>query len=325
MTSSGALQVLTPGPMTTVQDLGRTGYERYGVPPSGAMDWFALWAANRLVGNPPGAAGLEFAMAGPDLRAGYDCLVAAAGVGYDLFIQGRRVGMWRAALAWAGEVIHLEPLDGAGWGYLAVTGGIDLPPVMGSRSTYLRGGFGGLDGRCLQEGDHLPLGRFSPGMRQFAGRELLPDARPAYSSQVSLPVVPGPQQELFGEEGLNVLSGGEFSVSASSDRMGYRLAGPRIPNQGSPDLISEGITTGAIQVPADGQPIVLMSDRPTAGGYPKIATLARAGLPLLAQVMPGTGRVSFVFVSAAEAQARCRALVDGIEKGIEGDEDRFEL
>ena len=325
MTPPGSLQVLSPGPMTTVQDLGRTGYERYGVPPSGAMDWFALWAANRLVGNSPGAAGLEFAMIGPDLRAGCDCLVAAAGVGYDFFVQGRQVGMWRAALVWAGEVIHLETLDGAGWGYLAVAGGIDLPPVMGSRSTYLRGGFGGLEGRCLQGGDHLPVGSFPPAARQLAGRELPTDARPGYSAQVSLPVILGPQQDVFGEKGLAVLSSSEFSVSSTSDRMGYRLTGPLIPHQGSPDLISEGIVTGAIQVPADGQPIVLMSDRPTAGGYPKIATLARAGLPLLAQVMPGTGRASFVLVSAAEAQIECRALVDGIEKGMECDEDRFEL
>jgi antagonist of KipI len=323
--NGAVLEVLIPGPLTTVQDLGRAGYERYGVPPSGAMDWFALWAANRLVGNPPGAAGLEFSLGGPDLRAGSDCLVAAAGVGYDLFIQGRRVGLWRAALVWAGEVIHLEPLPGAGWGCLAIAGGIDLPPVMGSRSTYLRGGFGGLDGRALQPGDRLPGGGLPAGAKRRAGRRLAAAYRPAYAAQVSLPVVLGPQLEVFGEAGAETLLGGEFAVSPTSDRMGYRLAGPGITHLGSPDLLSEGIAPGSVQVPADGQPIVLMSDRPTAGGYPKIATLARVGLPLLAQAMPGVGKVRFAAVSVAEAQARLRNLVDGIEKGLGGDADGSEL
>jgi len=138
-------------------------------------------------------------------------------------------------------------------------------------------------------------------------------------------VVAGPQLEVFGEKGAAVLFGSIYSVSPISDRMGYRLDGPRIPLEGSPDLISEGIVSGSIQVPADGQPIVLMNDRPATGGYPKIATVARVGMPLLAQAMPGSGRVSFTAVGVTEAQGQYRALVQGIEKGIESDEDRYEL
>jgi antagonist of KipI len=288
------------------------------------MDWFALRAANALVGNPAGAAGLEFALDAPILQAGEDCLVATAGRGYVLHVQGRRVGLWRAALVRQGEVIEFSSEGTAGWGYLAILGGIAVPLVMGSRSTCLRGGFGGWNGRFIWEGDILPIGGGQPiGWRDFAGRWLPPAKRLTYQDEVEVAVVPGPQAELFTIPAREMFLNETYSISANSDRMGYRLNGPRIDHQGSADLISEAMTWGAVQVPADGMPIVMMSDRPTTGGYPKIATLTRTGLPLLAQAMPGNGRVRFQPASVVEAQVRYREMLAWIETEIQGDEDGY--
>jgi antagonist of KipI len=320
------LEVISAGTLTTVQDLGRLEFERFGVPPSGAMDWFALWVANRLVGNPPVAAGLEFLLQGPELRAQEDCLVAVAGKGFSLEIGGRRPGAWRCAVAYAGEVIRVIPAGETGWGYLAVSGGIDVPLVMGSRSTYLPGKFGGFQGRALRTGDRLPiLPRDRSLHRELAGRGLPLEHRIQYAVEVSVPAIPGPQLEVFGENGLAAFLAGRYMVRPDSDRMGYRLSGPPVLRRIQGELLSEGIAPGSIQVPPDGQPIVLLSDRPATGGYAKIATVARVGLPLLGQAMPGLGRVRFETVGVIEAQQRYRALVEQIEKGMETDEDRYEL
>ncbi|RPJ39394.1 MAG: allophanate hydrolase, partial [Chloroflexi bacterium] len=180
-----SLLVLSPGFFTTVQDLGRFGYERFGVPQSGAMDWFALRAVNGLVGNQPAAAALEFALDPPVLQTDGDCLIAAAGRGYVLHVQGRRVDLWRAAAVRKGETIYFTNEGASGWGYLAVLGGIEVPLVMGSRSTYLRGSFGGWHGRLIQEGDVMPVGAERPrGWRERAGRWLPPAARPGYQDDV---------------------------------------------------------------------------------------------------------------------------------------------
>ncbi len=313
--------VLEPGFLTTLQDLGRVGYERAGVPVSGAMDRVALMAANALVGNanlpllarhPPGAAGLEAALAGPVLLAGAECLVAAAGRGFSLEVGERTLPLWMAAWVRAGETVALRAEAAGGWGYLAVSGGFDLPPVMGSRSTYLRGGFGGLAGRALQEGDALPLGTpaLPPGeLYARAGRELPPELRPAYSEAPTLDVVLGPQDGMFSAAGIQTFLGQEYALTPACDHMGYRLAGPRLEHAAGADILSEGIPLGAVQVPGDGQPIVLMADRQTAGGYPKIAVLASASLPLLAQCSPGRGKVRFRVVTVVEAQAQWRNLI----------------
>jgi antagonist of KipI len=317
-----ALKVISAGPLTTVQDQGRLGYERFGVPQSGAMDWFALWAANRLVGNLPEAAGLEFILQGPELCPAMDCLVAVAGHGFSLTVGGRRVGAWRCALVRAGELIQVTPEDLSGWGYLAVSGGIDLPLVMGSRSTYLRGEFGGFAGRSLQPGDHLPIHPCDAvHWQQFAGRSLPRSNRISYASQVTVAVIPGPQQAVFGEEGLNQFFSADYQVQPSSDRMGYRLSGPPVPRCIPGELLSEGIAPGSIQIPPDGQPVVLLSDRPATGGYAKIATVARVAIPLLVQALPGVGVVRFQPVDVAEAQQLLRNLVSGIERGIANAED----
>lgn len=317
-----SLHVLSPGFLTTIQDPGRFGYQRFGVPPSGAMDWFALHAANHLVGNSPAAAGLEFTLQAPELAAEEDCLVAAAGCGFDLWIAGRWVGLWMAARVRRGEVIQFGARPEGGWGYLSVAGGVDTPLVLGSRSTYLRAGLGGLQGRALAAGDRLPIGALTGGDPfTRVGAYLVPRARPGYGSPVELSVVPGPQDQAFSPHGQAVFFSSTYRVSPTSDRSGYRLTGERITHQNSADLLSEGMAHGAVQVPADGQPIVMMSDRPTTGGYPKIATVARASLPLLAQCQPGSGEVRFRPVSVQDAQAAYRRLLVQVEEGISYGED----
>jgi len=197
---------------------------------------------------------------------------------------------------------------------------------MGSRSTYLAGKLGGFGGRELVTGDRLPVDSADFSHRHdLAGRGLPPQNRIGYQSEVTVPVIPGPQLDDFGDDGLAVFLGGQYAVRPDSDRMGYRLSGPPVTRRVQRELLSEGIAPGSIQVPPDGQPIVLLSDRPATGGYAKIATVARVGLPLLVQAIPGSGKVRFQVVEVEEAQQSYRRLVEGIEKGLETDEDRYEL
>ena len=223
-----SLRVLEPGFLATVQDLGRAGYERQGVPVSGAMDAFALRAANALVGNSPQAAGVEVALQDLVLLADADCLVALAGTGFELEVDGRRLPAWMAVAVRRRWTVSLRAEASGGWGYLAVNGGIDVPLVMGSRSTYLRGGFGGLEGRVLQAGDVLPLGPFDPAVFGYGGRRLPPEKRPAYAHRATVEVILGPQAEYFTPGGIETFLGSEYAVTHLSDRMGYRLEGPAV-------------------------------------------------------------------------------------------------
>jgi antagonist of KipI len=316
-----SLSVLDAGLLTTIQDAGRFGFERFGVPVSGAMDWFALQAANRLVGNPSSAAALEFLAQGPTLRAEQNCLVAAAGPGFALEVDGRHFPLWLSVSVRAGSILRLVELPEAiwgspVWGYLAVSGGVDVPPVMGSRATYLRGGFGGFQGRALQNGDVLPIGRLEnePGAwSQWAGRDIPPARRPAYASDAPLRVIPGPQLEAFPPEAWRIFLQSEYRLGHNSDRMGYRLEGPALTHRSGADILSDGIALGAVQVPGSGQPMILLSDRQTTGGYTKIATLIRADLPRLVQRAPGSSGIRFAEIGIAEAQQAYRTLAAGLQ------------
>ena len=319
------ISVLDPGFLTTVQDLGRWGYERFGVPVSGAMDPFALRAGNALVGNPWGAAALECTLLGPTLNFAEDALVALTGTGFELYLGEQRLPAWTAALVRAGSTVRLVNAAGSGWGYLAVAGGIDVPAVMGSRSTYLRGRFGGLEGRALQAGDSLPVGRSDRRPGSLAGRELPARLRPAYSSAPVVEVILGPQEAAFTGAGMEAFLDGEYTVSSESDRMGYRLVGPQIAHRSGADILSDGIVFGSVQVPASGQPIVLMSDRQTTGGYTKIATVVSADLPLLAQCPAESGRVRFRATTPAAAQERYRAQLRALQTGIVDPDDELAL
>ncbi len=316
-----SLEIINAGFLTTIQDLGRYGYERYGVPVSGAMDCFAMAAANALVGNPLGAAAIETTMSGVTLVSDDDCLVAAAGPGFELYVQNRRLPAWIAVFAHAGERIRLVNRTGSGWGYLAFAGGMDVPQVMGSRATYLRGGFGGLDGKVLQMGDRLRISSPSDALTRLAGRQLPPERRPAYNREIVLEVIPGPQEEAFSPAGLETFYTGVYNISLDSDRMGYRLSGPAIQHGDGADILSDGIVFGSIQVPANGQPIVMMSDRQTTGGYTKIGTVCSADLPLLAQCPFEKGAIRFRRTTVEAAQERYRRLFGGLASAISNADD----
>ena len=309
-----SLHVLSPGLLTTVQDLGRYGYERFGVPVAGALDPLALRAANLLVGNPPGAAALEITLAGPTLRAGTDCLIATAGADLALRVNGWPLPPWAAIFVRRGWLIEFGERKAGCRAVLAVAGGIAVPPVLGSRSTYLPGRFGGLAGRPLQAGDVLPVGRPAVELFPTAGREFPLDLRPPYRDTPTLRVVLGPQDDYFTPAGIATLLSSEYRVSTTSDRMGCRLEGPAIAHRDATEIISDGIPPGAVQVPPDGRPIVMLADRQTTGGYPKMATVIQADLPLLAQCVPGQGRVRFQAVSVEEGQACWRERIAALER-----------
>jgi len=309
-----ALEVLEPGLLTTVQDLGRYGYERYGVPVSGAMDQFALRAANLLVGNPPHAAALEITLAGPTLRATDKCLIAVTGADLSLRVNDWEMPPWMAIFVRQGWTITFGDRKSGCRAYLAVAGGIDVMPIMGSRSTYLSGGFGGVEGRALRQGDVIPVGVVPFHLPERAGRSFPSNLVPDYSDAPEIHVVLGPQDDYFTDEGMATFLSGEYQVGPTSDRMGYRLQGPEIAHKGRADIISDGIPLGAVQVPANRQPIVMMADRQTTGGYPKIATVISADIPLLAQCLPGQSTVRFEAIGVEEAQSRYRRMMKALEE-----------
>ncbi len=312
-----ALEVLEGGLLTTIQDLGRYGYERFGIPVAGAMDPFALQAANALVGNPWSEAALEITMAGPTLRATESCLIAVTGGDLTSRLNGREIPLWMAVFVRKGGIIDFGVRRAGCRAYLAVAGGVNVPSVMGSKSTYLRGGFGGFKGRALQKGDAIPLGRSSLHLPSLAGARLPADCLPRYSDKPVVQVILGPQADYFTEEGLATFLSSEYEVGLTADRMGYRLQGPTIAHRETADIISDGIVLGAVQVPADGQPIVMMADRQTTGGYTKIATVVSADIHLLAQCLPGASSVSFKATTVEEAQRRYRQMMRDLERGIE--------
>ena len=303
-----ALEVLEGGMLTTVQDLGRYGYERYGVPVAGAMDPFALQVANALVGNSLDEAALEMTIVGPTLRATESCLIAVTGADLSFRVNGRPLPLWMAIFVRRGWIIEFGERKRGCRAYLAVAGGIDVPPIMGSKSTYLRGGFGGFQGRALRGGDLIPVGQAAFHLPSLAGNEFPADRIPDYSDAPEVHVILGPQDDYFTEEGITAFLSSEYKVSLTSDRMGYRLQGAEIAHQGRADIISDGIVLGSVQVPADRQPIILMADRQTTGGYPKIATVISADIPLLAQCLPGASTVTFKAITIEEAQARYREI-----------------
>lgn len=281
--------VRTSPPFATVQDRGRPGHRHEGVPPSGAMDAATLARLNAAVGNAPDAAGLEWALGEGSLQMERPMTVALGPIGGEL--DGVSVPPWTIAPCPRGATLRLLSPAACRFGYLAVGGGIDVPMVLGSRSTYLPGRFGGLEGRRLRGGDRLPVGGAPGGTQHLSGP--VDDRGP-------IRLVRGPQAALFPPEAWAALLGGQYRVGVASDRMGYRLEGPTLRHHGPAGLPSEPACPGAIQVPDGGAPIVLMPDGPTVGGYPKIAVVISADLRRVAQAQPGA-ILRFGVVSLEEA------------------------
>lgn len=309
--------VLHPGLLTTVQDLGRPGWQHIGVPVSGAMDAFALRVANALVGNDDGAAALEITLHGPQLHFDVDALIAVCGADLSPAVDDVPLPQWRPVLVRRGSVLAFGRPRWGVRAYLAIAGGWDVPAVLGSCSTYLRAKLGGLEGRALREGDRLFAGVPSPaaqrlmaalssrlGRRPYAtvAWHVSPRAFPAYAARPIVRALRGPEFDGFTPDAQEALFTQPFRVTPQSDRMGCRLAGPALKLRAPLELLSEGVTAGTVQVPPDGQPIVLLADRQTAGGYPRIASVTTVDLPVLAQAPPGTF-LCFREVSLGEAQA----------------------
>jgi biotin-dependent carboxylase-like uncharacterized protein len=292
--SSKIIRIREPGPLATVQDRGRYGYQEMGVPVSGAMDQWALRLGNLLVGNGEDAAAIEITLGGFAAEFLADTVCAVAGLPGRATLNEKPVPSWQPLAVARGDVLALQ--RGAR-DYLFLAGGVDVPLVLGSRSTYLRGGFGGLEGRALRPGDELAAN--PPSGRMVNG--LPPELLPRYPESPVLRVVLGPQEDRFTEEGLATFLSGTYEVTARADRMGYRLEGPAIRHRKGADIISDGIPLGAVQVPGDGQPVVLLADRPTTGGYAKIGTIISVDVPLIAQALPGA-RVRFRATSLEEAR-----------------------
>ena len=299
-----ALLVQDAGPLTTIQDLGRPGWLAVGIPPAGPVDRGALIVANRLAGNPDSAAGLECTLIGPRLEFADERIVAVTGAEMPVTLNGAEVERWRGLAVRGGDVLRLGTARAGARSYVAISGGVSTPPALGSRATYLRGRLGGLDGRALRKGDRLPLGPATPIPERpsAARRELIPD----YSGEPEIRVVLGPQDDRFTAAGVAAFLEGPYEMLPQSDRMGARFRGPRIEHTRGHDIISDGIPLGGVQVVGDGQPIVLLVDRQSTGGYTKIATVCSFDVERVAQVKPGQ-RLRFRRVTVAEAHAALRA------------------
>jgi biotin-dependent carboxylase-like uncharacterized protein len=300
------------GPMTTVQDLGRPGYLRVGIPDSGPVDRDAFILANRLVGNPDNTAGLECTLIGPRLEFTDGRAVAVTGADMAPVLNGAAAPRWQAFAVKAGDMLRLGPARAGVRAYVAVSGGIDTPPALGSRSTYLRGQLGGLDGRALRRGDRLPLG--APGAAKLA--RVRPDRVPDYAAEPEIRVVLGPQDDRFTEAGIAAFLEGPYEMLPQSDRMGARLRGPFIEHSRGHDIISDGVPLGGIQVIGEGQPIVLLVDRQSTGGYTKIATVCSFDIGRVGQVKPGQ-RLRFRRVTVTEAHRVLRERREWLDTAVE--------
>jgi len=323
---------MAPGLFTTIQDFGRFGHQALGIPVCGALDPVGLRLANALVGNAGDAGALEIRIAGPTMRVETESArIALAGTTAVIEVLGKRplrIASGRSLRLKDGDVFRIGAVADTSCCYLAVEGGFDVAAPFGSQSTYVRGGFGGFEGRPLKDGDRLPL-----AAPQVSDRpDLALAAEPALDAPGPIRVVLGPQDNYFTEGGIATLLESEFTISPNADRMGLRLDGPVLEHALGYNIASDGIATGSIQVPGTGKPIVLLADHQTTGGYPKIATVISADLPRLGRMRPGH-KLRFAAVSVTDAEAVRRAqeavvrrwLADLVAVGAPGHADTGRL
>jgi 5-oxoprolinase (ATP-hydrolysing) subunit C len=297
-----ALLVRSCGPMSGLQDSGRVGWQRHGVASSGAMDRLALAAANALVGNAPDAAGLEFVLFGGEFTLeGGSARMAVVGAPAPVTLDSEPVSAMTSFLMRGGQTLTVGAAQAGVYAYLAVDGGFALEPQLGSLSLHARARIGGFEGRPLRTGDRLPLEH-----REAEGRDELGLDPLSLGPDAPIRVVLGPQDDYFTPGGIETFLSATYRVSPQADRMGYRLAGERIEHALGYNIVSDGIVAGSVQVPGTGEPIVMMADRQTTGGYPKIATVISPDLRVLAQRRPGAP-IRFQAVDVAEAQRLARA------------------
>ena len=305
--------------MMSIQDDGRSGYRRFGLPASGPMDWWAFRSANRLAGNPDGTACVEVGFSSCEIIVQSDALLAVCGAGFKVSLNGRAIPLWMAFIARLGNRLTLQKIPGGNLVYLAAAGGLQSPAWLGSRSAYPRAGLG----EMLSAGDKVRLGDFKPDCLLMAGQFIPISKRPSYADNTIVRVIPGPHQARFYTGSLETFYNATYQVSYQSDRMGYRLKGPALKHKGGADLISQGMVPGEIQVPRDGQPIVMMADHPTTGGYPCLGTVAKVDLPLLAQAEPVQNHVHFKPIQLEDARASLLEIMQHLNQPIDRQEEQW--
>lgn len=293
------LKVLSPGPLTSVQDEGRFGHQRIGMSPAGAMDLHSMRLANLLVDNDLGEAVLEMTFMGAKVQFTEDNVFALTGADMGATLDGTPVPLGQAWPAKAGSTLQLGHARSGCRAYLAIAGGFDLPVLHGSKSTLLRSNLGGFQGRKLAAGDFLPFAAPKASIPNLAIRTLPP--QPPFSRSVTVRVILGPQEDRFTKAGLETFLSSSYTVSDKSDRMGYRLTGPKVEHTTDANIISDGIPFGAVQIPGSGEPMIMMSEHQGSGGYTKIANVISVDIPLVAQCPPG-GTIRFQAISVDEAQ-----------------------
>jgi antagonist of KipI len=296
------IEVRAPGLLTTVQDLGREGFGPMGVSPSGAADAVALRVGNRLAGNAEGAAGLEMTLLGGTFFFLEAAVVALTGSDFAPTLDDERVETWSSVEIRAGQTLQLGPTRAGARCYLCVRGGIDVKLFLGSASTHLLSGLGGFEGRALRKGDVLKVGRALEGFRTFRKRNLARRALEKLAPRKVLRVVAGPQCDWFSEEAQRMFYAGTYRVTEESNRMGLRLEGLAMASAAGGDMISEGVSLGAVQITASGWPIILFVEQQTTGGYPKIANVISADLGSLGQLRP-RDEIRFELVEMETARA----------------------
>lgn len=282
------LKIEEPGLHTTIQDSGRVGFQKDGIVPAGPMDPYAFRLANTLVGNSWDEAAIEMTMVGPNILFLENSVVAVAGANLSPTLEGEKIPMWASVYVEKGQELSFgKPKHGAR-AYLAIAGGIQSEEVLESRATYTKAKIGGLNGEALGAGDEIPgLTLSEEELAKRKGKILSKNVRPFYQAHHLVRVIPDEQEALFTEEALSTFYTHSFKVTPQSDRMGYRIQGKKLEFNAQTDILSDAVAFGSIQVPSDGDPIILMADRQTTGGYPKIGTIISHDLWKVAQLLPG--------------------------------------
>ena len=299
----GVIEVEAPGLFTTVQDLGREGFGWMGVSPSGAADPISLRLGNRLVGNPANAAGLEMTLLGGAFRFPEGGIVAVTGSDFGAACEKQPVALWTALEVRPGQTLQVGPTRSGARCYLCIQGGISVKPFLGSASTHVLSGLGGLDGRPLRTGDVLTIATTTT--TSFHTRSIAPEILERLGPRKRLRVTPGPQSQCFPESARELFFAGTYRVTEEANRMGLRLEGTPVTASSAGEMITEGVSLGAVQVPAGGQPIILFVEQQTTGGYPKIANVIAADLSSVGQLRP-RDEIQFELVSFERARALLR-------------------
>lgn len=304
-----SIKVIKPGLCTTIQDLGRIGYQQYGIPVSGVMDEFAFRVGNYLVEAEDNNAALEIQYLGPTLDFGFDISIAITGANLNPKVNGEEVPMWKSINIKKGDILSFSSTKSGARAYLTFAGEIDVALVNKSKSTLLKSKLGGFEGRQLKIGDEIRI----KNPKIIKKNTLLPMYIPTYLDFEEIRVVLGPQDKYFKTKGIKTFLNSEYTITKDADRMGMRLEGELIEHKDGADIISDATVFGSIQVPGNGKPIILLADRQTTGGYTKIATVIKADLPKLAQMSPGN-RIRFKGLDIQEAEQEYRNFYENLEK-----------